>query len=163
MPGIDNWLPFFDVGERHEVILPLTPQAALRRALATPVAPDHLVRLLLRLRGLRPQGSIEQFMVGNGFLVLERTPTTYVVGLFVGQGKVADPAAWKPIQPGSLKIAADFRTEPVPGGARLITETRVAANGLIRRLVFHIYWLAVGPFSALIRRRWLHAVSKGAA
>jgi hypothetical protein len=153
-------MPSFDVGERHEAIIALPPEQALRRALATPVAPDSFVRLLLTLRGLRPQGSIEEFMVANGFLLFERTATSYVVGLFVGRSPVpvADPGAWRAANvPRSLKIAADFRTEPVQGGSRLITETRVAATGVVPLLVFRLYWLMVGPFSALIRRRWLRA------
>jgi len=160
MTGIQNWLPSFDVGERHEATIALPPEQALNLALAVPVAPDSFVRLLLRLRGIRSDGSIEEFMAASGFLLLERTATSYVVGLFVGHSPVpvADAGAWRAANmPRSLKIAADFRTEPVPGGARLITETRVAATGFVALLVFRLYWLIVGPFSALIRRRWLRA------
>jgi hypothetical protein len=28
--------------------------------------------------------------------------------------------------------------------------------------VFRAYWLVVGPFSALIRRRWLRAIARSA-
>jgi hypothetical protein len=160
MRGIQNWLPSFDVGERHEAMIALPPEQALQLALGAPAAPDSFVRLLLRIRGLRPDGSIEEFMAANGFLLLERTATSYVVGLFVGRSlvPVADPGAWRAANsPRSLKIAADFRAEPVQGGARVITETRVAATGFVPLLVFRLYWLIVGPFSALIRRRWLRA------
>ena len=78
--------------------------------LALPAAPDWLIRLLLQLRGLRPEASIEQFMAANGFLLLERTPTSYVVGIFAdrGRGAVIDAAAWRAAdRPQSLKIAAD--------------------------------------------------------
>jgi hypothetical protein len=141
MSGIDSWLPTFDVGERHEVALPVSPEQALTLALAVPAAPDGFVRLLFRLRGLRPSGSIEQFMAANGFTMLERTATTYVVGLVAR----------------SVRVVADFRAEPAPGGSRLITETRVAASGRLVLLGFRAYWLLVGPFSKLIRRRWLRA------
>jgi hypothetical protein len=83
MAGIESWLPAFDVGERHETTVGLPPEQALQRALTTPAAPDGLIRLRFRLRGLRPEGSIERF-----------------------------------------------------------------------------YWLVVGPFSALIRRRWLRAAAR---
>jgi hypothetical protein len=53
-------------------------------------------------------------------------------------------------RPYSLKIAADIRAEPAPEGARLITETRVAATSFWALVVFRLYWLVVGPFSALI-------------
>jgi hypothetical protein len=160
MTGIENWLPVYDVGERHEATSALTPEETLRRVLAVPVAPDPFVGLLMRVRGLRPEGSIEAFMMANRFLLLERTPTSYVVGMFVGNSQVpvTDAATWRAAQsPRSLKLAADFRTEPAPGGARLITETRVAATGILALLVFRLYWAIVGPFSAMIRRRWLRA------
>jgi hypothetical protein len=62
-----------------------------------------------------------------------------------------------------LKIAADFRAKPVgEARSRLSTETRVLPlDGMSRRL-FRAYWLVVGPFSALIRRRWLRAIAAGA-
>jgi hypothetical protein len=162
MNGIDSWLPAFDVGERHEVALPLSPEQALRRALAAPAAPDGFVRLLFRLRGLRPSGSIEQFIAANGFTVLERTPTTYVVGLVARGYRVREgnAAAWQAVDaPRSVRIAADFRAEAAPGGSLLITETRVAASGRLALLGFRTYWLLVGPFSKLIRRRWLRAAA----
>jgi hypothetical protein len=58
MAGIESWLPAFDVGERHETTVGLPPEQALQRALTTPAAPDGLIRLRFRLRGLRPEGSI---------------------------------------------------------------------------------------------------------
>jgi hypothetical protein len=47
------------------------------------------------------------------------------------------------------------------GHSRLSTETRVLALDGKSRLAFRIYWLVVGPFSALIRRRWLRAIAAG--
>ena len=49
-----------------------------------------------------------------------------------------------------------FQAEPQLGaGSRLMTETRVANVSF----AFRVYWTLVGPFSALIRRRWLRAVA----
>jgi len=144
------------------VALPV--EQALRHALAAPAAPDRLIRLLFRLRGLDPDGSIEQFMAANGFTVLERTPTTYVVGVLAHRRRLplAGPAAWRnAASPWSIKIATDFRAEPGPVGARVITETRVAAHDGPALLTFRLYWLIVGPFSKLIRRRWLRAAAAG--
>jgi len=98
-------------------------------------------------------------MVSNGFTVLERTPTAYVVGLVV-RGWRASPEPWPASTlPHTLRIVADFRTEPDSEGSRLITETRVAAGGLTALLGFRLYWLVVSPFSKLIRRRWLRAAA----
>ncbi len=159
MAAIDTWLPSFDIRQRHEAQVPLPPESALRHALAVPAAPDPVVRMLFGLRGLRPAGSIEDFMVSNGFTVLERTPTAYVVGLVV-RGWRASPEPWPASTlPHTLRIVADFRTEPDSEGSRLITETRVAAGGLTALLGFRLYWLVVSPFSKLIRRRWLRAAA----
>ena len=159
MAAIDAWLPSFDIGQRHEAQVPLPPESALRQALAVPAAPDPVVRMLFRLRGLRPTGSIEDFMVANGFTVLERTPTAYVVGLLV-RGWRASREPWPAsTPPHTLRIVADFRAEPDSEGSRLITETRVAAGGLTALLGFRLYWLVVSPFSKLIRRRWLRAAA----
>jgi hypothetical protein len=49
--------------------------------------------------------------------------------------------------------------EPVAGGSLLATETRVQALDGASRRAFRRYWLAVGPFSALVRRRWLAAAA----
>jgi hypothetical protein len=40
-----------------------------------------------------------------------------------------------------------------------VTETRVTATDRRALFLFRAYWLIIGPFSALIRRRWLHALS----
>jgi hypothetical protein len=41
----------------------------------------------------------------------------------------------------------------------LTTETRIAAVDDAARRAFTWYWRIVGPFSALIRRRWLRAIA----
>lgn len=164
MTGIEEWLPTFDVGERHEIGVPLPAEQALRQTLAAPAAPDRFIELLLRLRGLKPRGSIEDFMAANGFTVLERTPTTYVVGLLVRGHRLplAGPDAWQAAGPDhAIRIAADFRAEPIAGGSRVITETRVSAASTRALRGFRLYWLIVGPFSKLIRRRWLRAAAAG--
>jgi hypothetical protein len=164
MTGIDGWLPTFDVGERHEVRVTLPADQALRQALAAPAAPDRFVGLLFRLRGLKPEGSIQEFLAANGFTVLEQTPATYVVGMLVRGRRLplAGPDAWRTARPEhAIRIAAGFQAEPIAGGSRLSTETRVSAGDARSFLVFRLYWLAIGPFSKLIRRRWLRAAAAG--
>lgn len=142
MSLLDDWLPEFDVVERHDAAVPLPPERALDVALATPAAPDRIVAALLRARGLPDRGrTIEELFGGDEFRQLGRGPTEWAAALE---------------RPG-LKIAIDFRAEPIPGGSRLSTETRVQATNEQARRRFRLYWLVIGPFSALIRRRWLAA------
>lgn len=63
--------------------------------------------------------------------------------------------------PGTVRIVAGFRAEPLPAeGSLLVTETRVAAVDEPARRAFLRYWRLVGPFSGLVRRRWLAAVRR---
>jgi hypothetical protein len=144
---IDAWLPEFDVGERHDAVVAASPERALDLALAAPAAPDRFVAALLATRGLPARGrTIEEYLRALEFDHLGRTRTE-----------------WAAVHDGArLKIAFDFRSEPIPGGSRLATETRVQAVDDRARRAFRLYWLAVGPFSALIRRRWLEAVQAAA-
>ena len=59
---------------------------------------------------------------------------------------------------GFLKGALTFRTEPVEGGTRLVTETRVKATDAAARRKFAPYWRLIGQGSAAIRRSWLKAI-----
>jgi hypothetical protein len=147
VPLIDDWLPEFDVNERHDAAVPLEPERALDVALSSPVAPDRTVAALLRARGMPARGqTLEEFFRANDFSHLGRTSTEWAAAL---DGP-------------SVKIAIDFRAEPIPGGSRLTTETRVKATNEQALRRFRLYWLVTGPFSALIRRRWLKAIQKAA-
>jgi hypothetical protein len=144
VPLLDQHVPEYEVWERHSVALPVPAERALAVALASPAAPDRIVRTLLRLRGMGvPRGSLEEFATTPPFRELGRTETEFVAGL----------------SPGALRIAFDLRAEPHPGGSLLTTETRVHALTPRARRLFRVYWLVVGPFSALIRRRWLKAIA----
>ena len=58
---------------------------------------------------------------------------------------------------GTVRIATDLRATPVVGGCILSTETRIVAVDDAARRAFRRYWVVVGPFSGLVRRRWLGA------
>lgn len=145
MPVLDRWLPHFDVHEVHEALVPVAPEEALARVLALPAAPDRIVRVLFRLRGVKDgQLPLERF--AREVLRLEeveRTPTTAV---YSGGRR-------------RLRLGISFAAEPAAAGSRLVTETRVAAADRRSLVAFRAYWLVVGPFSALVRRRWLRALS----
>ncbi|MBA3433767.1 MAG: hypothetical protein H0U08_06700 [Actinobacteria bacterium] len=164
MTAIDRFLPGWDVNEVHDTLLDVEPEEALAAALAAPAAPGA-VRVLLRLRGLRAAGSIESLLLGMGFQVLAREAGEVVFG--------ASGKPWRPRgavgsfgdpSPGSVRIVASFLAERLPDGrTRLSTETRVAACDDDARRAFRRYWRVVGPFSALVRRRWLAAIRSSLA
>jgi hypothetical protein len=144
---IDDWLPEYEVGKRYDAAVAAAPERALDLVLAAPVAPDRTVGALLALRGLPARGrTVEEYLRALDFEHLGRTPTE-----------------WAAAHDGRrLKIAIAFEAEPIPGGSRLATETRVRTLDDRARRRFGIYWLAIGPFSALIRRRWLAAATASA-
>jgi len=130
------------VNEVHEIALEVPPEVALDRVLALSVTPDWLVRTLFRLRGLDGLDlPLERFAIEVlGLEMVERTSTTAVAA-----GRLR-----------RQRVAILFEAVPRPhDGSRLVTETRVADVDL----GFRMYWFVVGPFSALIRRRWLRAVA----
>ena len=142
MRTLDRYLPHFDVNEVHEIALEVPPEVALDRVLALSVTPDWLVRTLFRLRGLDGLDlPLERFVIEVlGLEMVERTSTTAVAA-----GRLR-----------RQRVAILFEAVPrPPRGSRLVTETRVADVDL----GFRMYWFVVGPFSALIRRRWLRAVA----
>ncbi len=161
MAAIDRLLPEWDVDEAHEIVVDAAPEAALAAALAAPAAPD-LVRVLLRLRGLRAAGSIEELMLGMGFELLAREADEVVFG---ASGKPWRPRAaitsFDDAAAGSVRMVVNVLAGPLPGGCtRLSTETRVAAVDDNARCAFRRYWRVIGPFSSFIRRRWLAAARR---
>lgn len=164
MAAIDRLLPEWDVNEMHEVVLDVPPVQALGAALASPAAPG-LVRVLLRLRGLRAAGSVEDLLLGMGFELLAEEAGEAVFG---ASGKPWRPggaiSSFGDAPAGSVRIVVNFLAEARSDGrTRLSTETRVAALDDGARRAFRRYWRLVGPFSALIRRRWLAAARRSAA
>ena len=161
MPPLDDWLPEFDARERHERAVAAAPETAFAAALGVPVAPDRLVATLFRLRGLPRGGTIEGLLRGIGFTELARTPTSIVLG---AAGRPWSPRSglvrWESAGSGQVRMTLALWAERAAGGSLLVTETRVTAVDASARRAFRRYWLAVGPFSALVRRRWLVAAER---
>ena len=157
--AIDDLLPTYDARELHSIALALEPERAIALALATPVAPGFAVRTLFRMRGLGTGGTIGQALPRLGLREISRADGEIVFG--------AAGTPWRPRagmrpfgEPGDtgVRVAADFRAD----GIRLFTETRVSALDEHSRRAFLRYWRVVGPFSALVRRRWLAAIARAA-
>jgi hypothetical protein len=163
MSRLDDVLPEFDVRERHERLVPAPPELAVAAALGTPAAPDALVRALFRLRGLPGGGSVLGALRALGFVELVHEPSCVVLG---AAGRPWTPrggglTAFDRAGPGQVRLALELAAEPAGEGASLLaTETRVEATDAASRRAFRRYWLAAGPFSALIRRRWLAAAER---
>jgi hypothetical protein len=146
---LDAVLPRYDVREYHEITVYASPEAALAAVLALPAARDPVVAALFWLRRI-PGGDLplRDFFPRLHIRRAISTPTTYIgLGDFLG-----------------VTIAFGIWAAPIRAaeGTRLATETRVHADNAAARRRFQLYWLLVGPFSALIRRRWLAAARRAA-
>ena len=158
MRALDEALPQFDVNEVHSISLACGPEEAVQRALAAPAAPDRLTAALFRARGLRRGTTIQELFDRTGFETIARSPTDVV---FATSGTPWRPSGglrpFAAADPGTVRVATDIRAVAVAGGCVLSTETRVQAVDEAARRAFRRYWRVVGPFSGLIRRRWLRA------
>jgi hypothetical protein len=68
--------------------------------------------------------------------------------------------AWS--QPGWIKVAMEFRFDPIPAGTLLFTETRVLATDPRARRSFAAYWFLIRPSASAIRREVLAVVARRA-
>lgn len=111
-----------------------------------------------RIPGLRSGLAYHELFSEPPFCVLDRGAHALVSGL-VGRiwtlardyPPLAGPAgfaAWA--EPGTVRVAFAHRAEPCPGGARLISEARVApVDGAAERRL-RMVWALVGPFERLV-------------
>ena len=162
MSRLDEFLPEYDARERHERRVPGTPELAVAAALATPVAPDGIVRTLFRMRSLRGGGSLGGALRGIGLKPLVEEPDCVVLG---AAGRPWSPRSrlttFDEAGAGQIRMVFDITATAAGDGMSILaTETRVAAMDANARRAFRRYWLVVGPFSALIRRRWLAAAER---
>ncbi len=123
-------------------------------------------------RGLDPQTPLLDWALRMGFTVLAGRPGSEVVLGGVGQpwmpaggsgARITDLAGFVAFdQPGFAKLALGFTLEPVPGGTRVITETRVDTTDPLSHRRFGAYWRVIRVWSAATRRSWLRAVKRRA-
>ena len=146
---LDAVLPSYQVREYHETAVYAIFEATLAVALALPVACDPIVTALFWFRRI-PGGSL---LLCDFFPQLAIRPAISTPTAFIGLGDFL-----------GVTIALGIWAVPLgtARGTRLATETRVHAADSAARRRFRLYWFVVGPFSALIRRRWLAAARRAA-
>jgi len=167
--AIDAWLgPGWRFLERHEILVSAPPPAAVEALTGMRLRDLPAVAALFRLRGLRFSGemSLRAFFSAPPFLLLaEEAGREMVFGVQLPSASregrrqpPATPAEFRAALPQApLAAIGTFRAEPSAAGTRLWTETWARTSGAGPRLLFGAYWLAIGPWSAWIRRLILRA------
>ncbi len=169
---IDAWLPPGSwMLERHALELPMEPSAALAAMIAVRLKDMPYVGGLFALRGIpaRSEATVSELFRTPPFITLADEPGRERVGGIVGpfwkfgHGRMpadvpATPEAFREATArGRIAAIANFRAEPHPRGSLLSTETWVTAARRADAAAFTAYWVAIGPFSAWIRRLMLRA------
>ncbi len=169
---IDGWLvPEARLLERHESRVAAAPPQVYKATQQVRLAEMPIVRVLFWLRGIphSKEMTLRQFFSTPPFLILEEVPGQEIVIGVAGRpgglgALLSNPEEFRSFrQPGGMKAIANFRVDAQAKGSLISTETWVATFGPLARWLFRAYWLAVGPFSALIRREFLRAARKRAS
>lgn len=168
---LDAVMPAYHFHEVHEVRVHASPDRVLEAVRAVTAREIRLFRTLTWIRSPRlggggresilnapPDQPILDVALRSGFVALGGEPGREIVfGTDLRLGpRDADP-------PRLAKTAMNFSVEEEGGGwCRLGTETRVVGTDDAARRRFAVYWRAIHPGSALIRRMWLRAVKRRA-
>jgi len=168
---LDEFLPEYDFCERHETFIEAPPEVVRRAADSWRPESSRLWRWLVRLRGLGSlNGTLREWGEANGFLRLAETDDEVVYGQ---AGRF-----WAPNERAALvspRTVEEFRRLTDPScavaamniliecdasrrGTHLFTETRVRCLGASSRRWFRLYWLAIRPYSGLLRRSMLRGI-----
>jgi hypothetical protein len=169
---IDAWLPRGAWKlERHSIEIDVEPGAALAPIGGVQLRDVPVVGALFMVRGIpyRADEPLARFFSTSPFLILEEEPGRELVFGVIGpfwqwrRGRVPPRIPGTPdefraaMAKGRIAAVGNFRAEPVAGGTRLWTETWAFAPRLSHAILFTVYWLLIGPFSAWIRRMLLRA------
>lgn len=182
---LDELVPVWQFSERHATRVRASPErveAAVREVTAGEV---RLFRLFTGIRNPRrlwrrqpaslldpPAGQpLLETALASGFVLLAEEPgRELVLGLLVvgppppPSREDLTPDRFRDLaEPGYAKAALAFQIDDEGGGwTALATETRVFATDPATARRFALYWRAIYPGSALLRRTWLRAIRRRA-
>jgi hypothetical protein len=169
-PLLDQFMPEYEVAERHHVRVAAPAATTLSAAVDTDLQGSRIVRAIFRARELvlgaesdaaaRPKGLLSQ-TTSLGWRVLEQNPGREVVVGAVTQPWMSNvvfrglaPEEFRAFQePGYVKIVWTLRADSVAESESIFrTETRVMTTDPTARTKFRRYWARFSPGIVLIRR-----------
>jgi hypothetical protein len=169
-PLLDEFMPEYDVAERHHVRVAAPAAMTLSAAADADLQQSTIVRAIFRARevvlgaqpdaGTQPKGLLAQTTALGWRVLAEKPGREVVVGavtqpwlpnvVFRGLG----PEDFQAFQePGYVKIVWTLRADPVGESESIFrTETRVTTTDPTARTRFRWYWARFSPGIILIRR-----------
>ena len=175
-PLLDEFIPEFEVVERHGIRVAAPVGIAFKAAREMNIQRSAIVRAIFKTRALllgsepdrdaRPLGLAEQARAWGWGVLAENSGREIVFG-GVTQPWLANPTfrALPPDEfrgfhePGYVKIAWTLRADPIDATKSIVcTETRAATTDPSSRAKFRSYWSFVMPGVVLIRRMGLRLV-----
>jgi len=179
-PLVDQFMPEYDVAERHHVRVMSPGAIALAAAADADLQQSRIIQAIFKTRelvlGAAPDGAMRptgllSLTTGLGWRVLAERPGREIVVGAVPQPWLANvvfrglaPDQFRDFdEPGYVKIVWTLRADPV-GDAESIfrTETRVTATDQASRAKFRWYWARFSPGIILIRRVMLGLLKREA-
>lgn len=179
---LDDWMPQWQVGERHTLHVDAPPDKVFAAIHAVRADEISLFRTLIAIRRCGQTGP-ESIMnapenkplldvaTRTTFVLLEEeTPHELVVGTVIAaprderaSGRLTADLFRRTHGPGVVLATMNFVVVPENGGRSMVsTETRISANSPSALRQFGVYWRLIHPGSDIIRRMWLRAIRERA-
>ncbi len=173
---IDDFLPDWDVRERHCTKVHAPPQRVYAAVRQLDLSDARLSMLLFRLRGLRsclrpsPDFNLDHFLKMGFHLLAEKPEEELVLGLvgrfwtLRGELRRVNTEDFRSFsERGYAKAVWNFSLSRQADETVLLeTETRVRCLDEVSRKRFRFYWMLIGGFSGVIRRDVLKAIKRTA-
>jgi hypothetical protein len=180
---IDEWMPHWQINERHTMRIAAKPEAVFAAIHAVRADEILFFRTLIAIRRCGETGPesimnppaekpLLDIATQTTFLLLaDEPPREIVMGTVVaaprkataGAGKLTPEHFHRTLPPGVALATMNFLVLPDGGGGSIVsTETRIHANNESALRRFAVYWRLIHPGSDIIRRMWLRAVKKRA-
>jgi hypothetical protein len=176
---LDDWMPCWQVAERHTLEVTATPEKVFSAIRAVRADEISFFRTLIAIRRCGESGGPENILnapeekplldvaTQTTFVLLEEEPPReLVVGTIIAaprdarvSGRLAPDLFRTSLQPDWVLATMNFAVAPNrDGGSTVSTETRIYANSPSALRRFGIYWRLIHPGSDIIRRMWLRAI-----
>jgi hypothetical protein len=181
MTRLDDWMPHWQVGEKHALEIAASPEKVFAAVHAVRADEITLFRTLTAIRRCGQEGPenilnapdqkpLLDVATETTFLLLDNeAPREIVVGTVIAAppaeraaGNLSADLFRENRKPGVVLATMNFLVAPSAGGSTVTTETRVYGNNAAASRRFGIYWRLIHPGSDFIRRMWLRAIRQRA-